>query len=139
MELKYKHDQLLEALSDPDLAASNPFEGEVTIRPPSYPERMRLPIELRIGDTISATGDDLSAADKMDKYAKNIEFMANAADKIKTYIVSCDLKHRETGDELKTVDDLYGHPETDTLMSGIVMRFVSGFVTKKKAPSPKPK
>ncbi len=130
MEISYTVDQLLE-----EKASDCEFKGTVTIQVPLYHERIRLPKVLGI-DKVQKMAE--SKADKDGKAnlqdaMDSMEFMGQAAEKIMKYIIRCELTHSDGTTKLQTTEDLFGHPEAGEIVSGVVNKFMAGFLGKKKA------
>jgi len=138
MQTKYTDEQILEPLQkEGEPLTVSTFKGTVTIKPPPFHERMRLPAQMGLANLV----DDKGAAegDKLTNSLSSLEALARGAETIQKYIVECDLKDPDTGEELKTSDDLFAHPECSELVIGLVMKFTTTFLTKKKKPLPEPK
>ncbi len=131
MQIVYAHDKLL------DEGQSSEFKGTVTIRSPLFHERALLPIKIGLADYAEKhpgkKADEEDESAKLKEGLKQLDIMARASEHIMQFVVECDLKN-EAGEHLKTVEDLFSHPEASDLVMGLISKFVGGFVSKKKKP-----
>lgn len=103
------------------------FEGFVEIKMPSYPERLRFPKEAGIEGLIGQKNED----DKVREYLAQMDGLANCSEKIMPYINAVDLVHKPSGTKLASVDDLFCFPDAGNMVTGLCIKFISGFLEKK--------
>jgi hypothetical protein len=126
MDISFNIDRLI---TDEEDLKDLEFKGTILIAMPAYEVRMRLPIEMGLGD-MADMKKDASTREKL----SGIEMIAKGAAVIKPFLKSCDLKN-DAGLQILTIDDMYGHPGCDPIVHGLIMAFMQGFPAKKKKPN----
>lgn len=132
MMIKYTPEKLDSSEGEKD--AKGPFlkdifDGFIEVKVPSYPERLRFPKEIGL-DVISGEISDEDKK-KVNGALLQLELLAKCSEKVRPFIGEVALKHKESGLELKSVDDLYDFPDAGGLVTGLCSKFVLGFLEKK--------
>lgn len=99
--------------------------GSLKIQMMSFPERSRLRKQVGLSAVKNKeSGDENSSAAKLE----NLELIAEVSEKIFPLIKEVNLKCGDA--EIKTADDLYGHPECEAIISELIEKFLFGFAAK---------
>jgi hypothetical protein len=96
------------------------FDGSITLRIPSYPERQ----EFR-GIALSL----LNLSDEM-KASQSVKKIVEMVEKSKQFYIAVDLKHKD-GSEFKSFEDLSFDPRCESIMQDIAMEISKGMVPSK--------
>jgi hypothetical protein len=101
--------------------------GSLKLQMMPYPERSRLRKEIGLFSSRNKTPEGEQPS--LESRLENLEAGASVAEKIFPLIKEVDLKLKD-GSEVKTADELYGHPACEDIVTELVGKYLFGFVEK---------